>query len=238
MSLISNLVELQNIDTSIKSIEELQGDLPKNVEELKSSLSSLEVNILKSKKRLQEIEIETRKVQSIEADDKEKIDKLKEQLYRVKSNREYDALTLEMDHLKNELDDQEMKELELSDEKDILTKTLEENESQNTILIEKLNVQKNSLDKNIIDTKEEHDKLKIKRSDIVIKISEQHIGLYNKIKRVRDGIAVVPVINQSCGGCHSKIPSQLEVFIRDSDNLTQCNVCRQILYWDDTEKSS
>ena len=143
-----------------------------------------------------------------------------------------------MDHLKNELDDQEMKELELSDEKDILTKTLEENESQNTILIEKLNVQKNSLDKNIIDTKEEHDKLKIKRSDIVIKISEQHIGLYNKIKRVRDGIAVVPVINQSCGGCHSKIPSQLEVFIRDSDNLTQCNVCRQILYWDDTKKSS
>jgi len=238
MSLINNLVALQDVDTSIKSIEELQGDLPKNVGELKAKLSSLEDNILKSKTRLQEIKIETRKIQSIETYDKEKIDKLQEQLYRVKTNREYDALTIEIDHLKNELDDQEMKELEISDEKDILTKTLEENESKNSILIEKLNVQKNSLDKNIIETKEDLDSLIIKRSRIIIKISDQNIGLYDKIRRARDGIAVVPVINQSCGGCHSKIPSQLEVFIRDNEKLTQCNVCRQILYWDDTEKSS
>ena len=66
MSLISNLVKLQEVDSSIQSIQELQGDLPKNVEELKSNLSFITNEISNAEKRLQEIEIETRKIQTLQ----------------------------------------------------------------------------------------------------------------------------------------------------------------------------
>ena len=233
MSLISNLVKLQEVDSSIQSIQELQGDLPKNVEELKSNLSFITNEISNAEKRLQEIEIETRKIQTLQEQSKEKISNLQEQVYKVKSNREYDALMSEIDHLKNELSDNELKELELSDEKDTLSNNLNENKSENDIISEKLNKQKTSLDKSIIETKEELNNLNSKRENIISAISEQHLGLYDRIRNARVGTAVVPVKNQSCGGCHSKIPSQLEVYIRDGNKLTQCNVCRQILYWDD-----
>ena len=233
MSLLANLVKLQEIDSSIQSIEELQGDLPKNVEELKTNLSTISSQISNDEKRLQEIDIETRKTQTIQKTNKDKINNLQEQVYRVKSNREYDALMSEIDHLKNELSEYELKELELSEEKDDLSNKLKENQSENDVIAEKLDKQKTSLDKNIIETKEELGSLKTKREIITSEISEQHLGLYDRIKSARGGVAVVPVKNQSCGGCHSKIPSQLEVFIRDGNKLTQCNVCRQILYWDD-----
>ena len=155
MSLISNLVKLQEVDSSIQSIQELQGDLPKNVEELKSNLSFITNEISNAEKRLQEIEIETRKIQTLQEQSKEKISNLQEQVYKVKSNREYDALMSEIDHLKNELSDNELKELELSDEKDTLSNNLNENKSENDIISEKLNKQKTSLDKSIIETKEE-----------------------------------------------------------------------------------
>lgn len=233
MSLLTNLIKLQEIDSSIQSIEELQGDLPKNVEELKTNLSTIINEISNDKKRLQEIDTETRKTQTIQKTNKDKINNLQEQVYRVKSNREYDALMSEIDHLKNELSEYELKELELSEEKDNLSNKLKENQSENDVIAEKLDKQKTSLDKNIVETKEELGSLKTKREIITSEISEQHLGLYDRIKSARGGVAVVPVKNQSCGGCHSKIPSQLEVFIRDGNKLTQCNVCRQILYWDD-----
>jgi len=237
MSLISNFVKLQEVDSTIQSIEELQGDLPKNVEELKSNLSLINDQISNSEKRLKEIEVETRKIQTFQENNKDKINNLQEQVYKVKSNREYDALMSEIDHLKNELSDHELRELELSDEKDKLSNNLKENQSENDILSEKLNKQKTSLDKNIVESKEDLVGLITKRKRITSEISEQHLGLYDRIKSARGGTAVVPVENQSCGGCHSKIPSQLEVYIRDGNKLTQCNVCRQILYWDDTKKS-
>tara|TARA_B100000575_G_C22972572_1_gene561404 strand:- start:132 stop:836 length:705 start_codon:yes stop_codon:yes gene_type:complete len=233
MSLITNLVKLQEVDSSIQSIQELQGDLPKNVEELKSNLSLIRNEISNAETRLQEIEIETRKIQTLQEQSKEKISNLQEQVYKVKSNREYDALMSEIDHLKNDLSDNELKELELSDEKDTLSNNLNENKSENDIISEKLNKQKTSLDKSIIESKEELNNLNSKRENIISAISEQHLGLYDRIRNARGGTAVVPVKNQSCGGCHSKIPSQLEVYIRDGNKLTQCNVCRQILYWDD-----
>ena len=86
MSLLANLVKLQEIDSSIQSIEELQGDLPKNVEELKTNLSTISSQISNDEKRLQEIDIETRKTQTIQKTNKDKINNLQEQVYRVKSN--------------------------------------------------------------------------------------------------------------------------------------------------------
>ena len=81
MNLIEQLIKLQEIDSGIMEIEELQGDLPSKVEELTATMSQLESAISTGKLRLTEIELEIRKMQTLEQERKDKIAKLQDQLY-------------------------------------------------------------------------------------------------------------------------------------------------------------
>ena len=104
-------------------------------------MSELEVAITSAEARLTEVEVEIRKMQTLEQERKDKIAKLQDQLYLVKTNREYDALMTEIDFLKEELDNEEMRELELSEEKDQLTEQLETDKSKNEEMSQELGTQ-------------------------------------------------------------------------------------------------
>jgi predicted nucleic acid-binding Zn-ribbon protein len=238
MSLITHLVKLQEIDTAIMEIEELQGDLPSKVEELTTTMSQLESSITTGESRLTEIELEIRKLQTLEQERKDKIAKLQDQLYLVKTNREYDAFMAEIDHLKGQLDEEEMRELELSEEKDQVSEKLETDKIDNEEMSQQLGTQKQELESRIADTEEEHTELVSKREDLAKNIDNPNLSLYDRVSSAREGVAVVPILNQACGGCHSRIPSQLEAVIRSGERMTQCNTCRRILYWVETEESS
>ena len=166
MSLITQLVKLQEIDTAIMAIEELQGDLPSKVEELTTTMSQLKSAISTGESRLTEIELEIRKMQTLEQERKDKISKLEDQLYLVKTNREYDALMTEIDHLKGQLDEEEMRELELSEEKDQVSEKLETDKIDNEEMSQQLGTQKQELESRIADTEEEHTELVSKREDL------------------------------------------------------------------------
>jgi len=97
---------------------------------------------------------------------------------------------------------------------------------------EKLSTQKEELDKRIDETGEEHSKLNKKRQDLINNIGEQDLSLYDRVRDAREGLAVVPVTNHACGGCHSRIPAQLESIIRSAEQMNQCSTCRRILYWE------
>ena len=232
MILINNLVKLQEIDSAIMEIEELQGDLPTHVEELSSTLTSLEKAISSAESRLLEIELEIRKMQTLEQDHKEKISTLQDKLYLAKTNREYDAFMSEIDHLKGQLDEEETRELELSEEQDNLNETLKNDRSKNEEMSENLTTQKEELDKRIDETGEEHSELNKKRQELIKNISEQDLSLYDRVRDAREGLAVVPITNHACGGCHSRIPAQLESIIRSAEQMNQCSTCRRILYWE------
>ena len=238
MSLITHLVKLQEIDTAIMEIEELQGDLPSRVEELTSTMSRLETAITTGEARLTEIEVEIRKMQTLEQERKDKIAKLQDQLYLVKTNREYDALMAEIVHLKGQLDEEEMRELELSEEKDQVSEKLETDKTENEEMSQQLGTQKKELESRIAETEEEHTELVGKREQLAGNIDNPNLALYDRVRGAREGIAVVPVANHACGGCHSRIPSQLEAVIRGAERMTQCNTCRRILYWEEADDQS
>ena len=238
MNLLEQLIKLQEIDTAIMEIEELQGDLPKKVDELTTTMSELEVAITSAESRLTEVKVEIRKMQTLEQERKDKIAKLQDQLYLVKTNREYDALMTEIDFLKEELDKEEMRELELSEEKDQLTEQLETDKSKNEEMSQELGTQKKELENRIEETEEEHNELSQRREKVIKNIDKPNLALYHRVRGAREGVAVVPVVNHACGGCHSRIPSQLEAEIRSGDKMTQCNSCRRILYWEKAEVPS
>lgn len=238
MSSIEQLVKLQEIDSAIMEIEELQGDLPMKVDELTSTLTELESSIATAESRLTEVEVEIRKMQTLEQERKDKIAKLQDQLYLVKTNREYDALMAEIDHLKEELDKEEFRELELSEEKDQLTEGLEADRAKNEEMSSELGSQRKELERRISETEQEHGELSHRREACATTIGQKELSTYDRIRGARAGIAVVPVVDHACGGCHSRITSQLESEIRSGDRISQCNVCRRMLYWEQADVPS
>ncbi len=231
MGVLGELVKLQEVDSALLELEYLKGDLPGKVEEMSERINHLVASIQQSEMRLIEINLEIRKIQGVESDRKSKVEKLQDQLYLVKTNREYDALMAEIDHLKNEIDEEELRELQLSEEHDRLEEQLKLDKTQNKETAVELEKQKKELKKTIQSTEEEHKTLTAQRDKIAPNIGVRHIGLYDRVRKARNGVAVVPVTNHSCGGCHSYLTSQFVVEIRGGDGVTQCNSCQRILFW-------
>ena len=117
MSVIQRIVSLQRIDSQLQDIAELLGDLPRKVDALKNEESALIKSVEDGKTRIKELELEISKFDGQMTDIIEKIDKHKDQLFLVTTNKQYDALQNEIDHLKSGLDDIETKTLEYTEEK-------------------------------------------------------------------------------------------------------------------------
>ena len=137
----------------------------------------------------------------------------------------------EIDHLKKEIDDEELRELELSEEHDGLEEQLKLDKTQNEETATELVKQKAELEKTIQSTEKEYKTLTVKRTGILPNIDMRHMRLYDRVRQARNGVAVVPVTNHSCGGCHAHLTSQSIVEIRRSEGVTQCNSCQRMLFW-------
>ena len=231
MSNLSQLEKLQEVDSALIELEYLKGDLPKEVQELTRKSEELTSSIQQNQERLKEIEMEIRRIHGMEADRKEKMDKLQEQLYLVKTNRQYDALMSEIDHLKAEIDEEELRELELSDENDRLEEQVKLDRLESERIASELQERKAELEKTISSTEKEHRELMQQRETLTPRIDVQYVAIYDRVRDARDGLAVVPVVDHACGGCHSRLTSQSIVEIRNGDSIVQCPVCRRILYW-------
>ena len=147
MSLIQQVVELQNIDSKLQDISELLGDLPIKVEELKDKEDSLIKSVENAKNRIKELDLELNKFDKQMIDFNTKIDKHKDQLFLVTSNKQYDALQHEIDHLKSNLDEIETKSLEFLEEKGILDKQVTSEEENLDSLRKDLVVRREKLEK-------------------------------------------------------------------------------------------
>ena len=233
MSSLSQLIQLQDIDNQLLELEQLKGDLPKSVEELSNQVNILNTSIERNEQRLKEIEVETRRIQGIITSYKTKVDKLQDQLYLVKTNREYDALMSEIDHLKSEINESEIRELELSEEKDRLEEQLKIDKLKLNEKSKELEIQREKLEGTITSTEKEQVELTDKRAALIPSIDVRHLAMYNRIRQARGGVAVVPVVNGACGGCHSKLTSQMLAEIRTGEKIITCSACRRFLYWED-----
>lgn len=231
MSDLIKLVELQKIDRQLREIRDLLGDLPIKVEQLREEEQTLVGNVQHGKDRLKEIEIEINKLKLTTTEISENIEKYKNQLFQVTNNKQYDALMHEIDHLKTQLDSSETRELELFEEKSQLeeaTKSQEVNlESLQTDLHERMR----KLEHMIAENDEHKKELEEQRTTQVRKIPVIIMRRYTRIADARDGIAVVKLHNDACGGCGSRVPPQIAAEIKAGKGIITCDVCSRFLYW-------
>ena len=226
---ISHLIELQEIDSQLDDLNSFLGDLPKMVDDLNSQEHSLITKVEEDKKRSKDINLSLNKSESANKTIQEKIDKLTDQLFLVTNNKQYDALTVEIDHLKEKKEDYESKIIEHIEENEVLEKSIGENEKLLTELKSDLDVRRKKLEVALSETADEKAALENSRKKQISKIDSNTIKIYSKVISARSGIAVVPLSGDSCGGCGAALPIQMASEIRSGKTHT-CFNCGRFVY--------
>ena len=228
---ITHLVELQDIDSQLDDLNGLLGDLPKMVEELNEQESRLLSKIEEDKTRLKEINLSLKKSETANSEIQEKINKLTDQLFLVTNNKQYDALTNEIDHLKKQKDENDSHIILYMDEKEILEKSISENETSLEDLKTNLGIRRKKLETALSETSEEKDALEKSREEQISKIDSSTIQIYTKVISARSGVAVVSLSGDACGGCGAALPIQMASEIRAAAAHThRCDNCGRFVY--------
>ncbi len=223
------LYELQNLDDQLDVLEELRGDLPNAVEALKEKIAEMKTGISTKEKEKKE-SLEKRK------DNEEEIEKLKEnqkkfkaQLYQVRNNKEYDALTKEIDHTDEQVSKLEAENDSLADLSKKLSDEIAEVTPQMEELKEELKAKEADLKEIVKANEKEEAKLREKRKEIEALTKKPDYAAYMRIRKAKKGKAVATIRRSACSGCHNIVPSQRQLEIRRNNKLFFCEYCGRIL---------
>ena len=227
---LQNLYELQRIDTEIDKIKTLRGELPLEVQDLEDEIAGLETRIENLKVELGELDktSSTRKMDIKKAE--ESIKKYSEQLDNVRNNREYDALSKEIEFQKLEIELQEKRIREASKAKAEKDALMEESKKRYEDKVSDLEAKKGELNDIINETHKDEETLETKSKELAATIDERLLTAYRRIRsNARNGLAVVTVDRDACGGCFNKIPPQRQLDIRSRKKIIVCEYCGRIL---------
>jgi len=227
-------MELQKIDTQLRQLEGLKGDLPNQVKRLNQDLTEAEKSLETHEKRgvdyKKEVGIIEMEIKALEG----KQQKYQNQLFEVKTNREYDAVTHEIESVKLEIGKKESRLLELMDLIENGGKSVEEAKNEMTRLKGEFEKKNSDLGKKQEATERDEIALKDKREQAVRNIEPKWISTYERIRNAKNGLGLVPVVLNACGGCRKKLPPQRVLEIREGDRLYMCDVCGRMLVWDES----
>ena len=227
---LKTLFQLQTTLSAIDEKRALRGELPLEVQDLEDEIAGLATRIEKIKAEIVDFQTAiTRKrgeIQQAQAT----VERYQNQLQEVKNNREYDTLTKEVEYqtLEIELCDKKIREamIKVEERKRDLETTGETMADREAALEEK----KGELDEIMQETKEEEDKLKAKAKDLETKIEPRLLGSFKRIrKNARNGLGIVYVQRDACGGCFNKIPPQRQLDIKMHKKIVVCEYCGRIM---------
>ena len=231
------LYSLQMVDSEIDKIKTLRGELPLEVQDLEDEIAGLETRLANLKEEVLNLEKSVAQKNNEITEAETLINKYEEQQKNVRNNREFDSLSKEIEYqtLEIELYNKKIKEFSaLVEEKKVV---IEESE---TVLSERksdLENKKSELDEIIADTKKEEEGLYKKSEKIESVIEERLLTAYKRIRsNARNGLAVVSVQRDACGGCFNQIPPQRQLDIKSRKKIIVCEYCGRILVDDEIIK--
>lgn len=224
------LHKLQKIDTQIDKIQTLKGELPMEVEDLEDDLAGLNTRISKIETEIEEVETElTNRDLSIKKSN-ELIAKYEKQMDNVKNSREFDALTKEVGMQKLEIQLAEKKIRQAKESLDNKKLYLEECKDKVGGIEDQLKEKQAELERITKETDKEEKDLAKKSEKARKDIDAALLKGYDRIRKAyKDGLAVVSVERNSCGGCHATIPPQVQIDIDDQKRMIICEHCGRIL---------
>jgi len=233
MPVEERLKTLYQLQTTLSGIDEkraLRGELPLEVQDLEDEIEGLTTRIDKINADIAEFEQAVVMKKGEIENAKVSVERYKEQLNDVKNNREYDTLSkeIEFQSLEIELCNKKIKEANarIEEKKVELAQNQENIEDRRQALDQK----KGELDEIMEETRAEEEKLKAKVKELEAKIEPRLLTSFKRIrKNARNGLGIVYVQRDACGGCFNKIPPQRQLDIKMHKKVIVCEYCGRIL---------
>ena len=227
---IMGLYELQKIDSQIDEINKIKGELPLEVEDLEDEIAGLQTRIANINAEIEELNNLT-KQRKREIDQAQiQIAKYTEQQNNVRNNREFDAISKEIEYQQLEIT---LAEKRLKEYAGAIKAKKASLESTDALLAERnvdLTAKKTELESIEGETAAQIEELSAQGDAAKAKIDERLLGAYNRIRsKVHNGLAVVTVKRDACSGCFNRIPPQRQSDIRQGKKLIVCEYCGRIL---------
>ncbi len=224
------LYRLQKVDSKIDELHRLRGELPFVIGDLEDEIAGLETRIKNQKEEISVLKKSSTAEKNKISDSKGNIKEYESKLNDIRNNREFDSLNKEIEYqgleielsekkIKNHTKEVEAKKASIADSQ----KLLEERQ-------EDLDVRKSELDQIVDETQSEESKLFTLSEELGKQIDDRLVIAYQRIrKNVRNGLGVVKIFNEACGGCFNKIPPQRQLEIAQRKKVIVCEHCGRIL---------
>ena len=233
ISVESKLQTLYQLQATLSAIDEkraLRGELPLEVQDLEDEIAGLKTRIEHIEGDINDFQQAVAQKQGEIKEAEESVERYKKQLDEVRNNREYDTLTkeIEFQSLEIELCNKKIKEAnaKVEDKKRELARTNDLVADRQQALEEK----KSELDEIMQETREEEQVLKAKAEELETKIEPRLLSSFKRIrKNARNGLGIVYVQRDACGGCFNKIPPQRQLDIKMHKKVIVCEYCGRIM---------
>ncbi|MCU0325212.1 MAG: C4-type zinc ribbon domain-containing protein [Spirosomaceae bacterium] len=224
------LLKLQSIDSQLDEIKKLRGDLPEEVRDLEDEIVGFETRISKFNKEIDALDTEVNAYKATKKDSEKLIQKYKDQQMNVRNNREYDAISkeLELQELEIQLAEKRIREAEFK----VRNKQTEIADTEGAMNARKkdLEVKQKELNVLVAESQEDEKQLVGQRDKQAGQVEERLLNAYNRIRdNSLNGLAVVMVKRGACGGCFNVVPPQRQADIKEKKKIIVCEHCGRIL---------
>ncbi len=227
---LKNLYQLQTMLSEIDKIKTLRGELPLEVQDLEDEIEGLTTRIEKIQEEIANLQREVSSRRITIQNNLANIERYTSQLDNVRNNREYENLTKEIEYLQldNQLNEKKIREAGEAQER----KSEEIRRCSDTVTERRtdLDIKKSELDEIISETRAEEEKLRERSKSLEATIEPRLLSAFKRIrKNSRNGLGIVYVQRDACGGCFNKIPPQRQLDIRMRKKIIVCEYCGRIM---------
>ncbi|MCD6202424.1 MAG: hypothetical protein J7K46_11520 [Bacteroidales bacterium] len=228
------LYSLQLTDSKIDKIRTLRGELPLEVQDLEDEIAGLNTRIQNYEKEIKELEDNIAGKKNEIKDAEALIKKYEAQQMNVRNNREFDSISKEIEYQKLEIELYKKHISEFTEKIKEKNNTIEKSREQLQEREKDLTGKQEELNAIISDTQKEEELLAEKSKELQKKIDPRLLTAYKRIRaNARNGLAIVTIQRDACGGCFNKIPPQRQLDIKTRKKIIVCEYCGRILIDED-----
>lgn len=223
------LLKLQTIDSVLDNIKKVRGDLPEEVRDLEDEIIGMETRLSKFQQEIETLDEQISSYKNAKKESEKLITKYKEQQMNVRNNREFEAISkeVELQGIEMEIADKRIKEIDFK----VLNKNDEVAGVESALFERKkdLEIKQKELELIIAESEEDEQKSLKDREKAMKIVDARLLKSYEKLRgNARNGLAVVMVKRGACGGCFSSVPPQRQTDIKDKKKIIVCEHCGRV----------
>jgi predicted nucleic acid-binding Zn-ribbon protein len=225
------LVSLQEVDLRIRELEKDREQIPSRLEEIDALLGGKDSEIAEERNQLDEAEMSRRLLEGDLKAEKEKIKKWEARLTEIRSNRDYQALSREIEAARKAnlgIEDEILKKMQ---EIEDLKTSISQKEQDLAGLGEGLSTERDELEEKLRSINDKISGEEQLRGEAKQAVEDRWLRQYETIRKRRDGLAVVAVLDEHCQGCFMGIPPQLYNIVLKGERIETCPYCHRIVYY-------